>query len=173
MVMRQGLLNFECDASVDRNTRKLLGLSGAGGAATVFRSNGVVEGISTDYPHIKRLDAVSVFGRTSVHNRPEWPMRVDVTKVREGKSKMGEKNEVKFTNSMAVEETVAYLEAIVAGIKKKAVNLKQGEQKVKLTPNGEVEVDVRAVHKKKKESILIELSWRVEAPNELLISNTE
>jgi amphi-Trp domain-containing protein len=100
-------------------------------------------------------------------------MRVDVTKVREGKSKMGEKNEVKFTNSMAVEETVAYLEAIVAGIKKKAVNLKQGEQKVTLTPNGEVEVDVRAVHKKKKESILIELSWRVEAPNELLISNTE
>jgi len=173
MVMRQGLLNFECDASVDSNTRKLLGLQGAGGAVTVFEPDGVVKGISTDYPHVKRLDAANVFGKVSARRSPEGTVAVDAVKAKEGKAKMSDKKEVKFTNSMAVEETVAYLEAIVAGIKKKSVSLKQGDQQVTLAPTGEVEVEVRAVHKKKKEAITIELSWRIEAPNELLISNTE
>jgi hypothetical protein len=53
LVIRQGILNFECDTSVDRNTRKLEGLYGPGASVVIFQPNGQVQGISTDYPAIK------------------------------------------------------------------------------------------------------------------------
>lgn len=56
MVMRAGMLNFECDASVDANTRRLEGLAGPGGAVTVFNTEGQVFGISADADHVKFFD---------------------------------------------------------------------------------------------------------------------
>ena len=53
IMLRKGLLNFECDAMVDRNTRRRQGLKGQGAAVTVFHPERVVMGISTDYPYIK------------------------------------------------------------------------------------------------------------------------
>jgi len=54
IMLRQGLVNFECDASVDRQTRKLEHLDTQHGAAvTLFQPEGQVLGISTDYPFIK------------------------------------------------------------------------------------------------------------------------
>lgn len=53
IMLRKGLLNFECDAMVDRNTRRRQGLKGQGAAVTVFHPDRVVMGISTDYPYIK------------------------------------------------------------------------------------------------------------------------
>ncbi len=61
VLMREGLLNFECDASVDCNTRKIEGLEGPGGAVVVFRPDGVALGISADYPHVKVFEAARVF----------------------------------------------------------------------------------------------------------------
>jgi hypothetical protein len=54
--LRQGVLNFQCDASVDRNTRRIEGLSGPGAAAVVFEPSGRIQAISTDYPFIKVFD---------------------------------------------------------------------------------------------------------------------
>ena len=56
IVMRRGILNFECDASVDLNTRRLEGMRGAGGAVTVFEPDGQVWAASTDHPTIKVFD---------------------------------------------------------------------------------------------------------------------
>jgi len=53
IVMRAGMLNFECDASVDCNTRVIEGLNGPGGAVVCFHPNGEVRAVSTDYPYIK------------------------------------------------------------------------------------------------------------------------
>ena len=53
LMIRKGILNFECDASVDRNTRRLESLSGPGGAVVVFEPDGIVRALSTDYPFIK------------------------------------------------------------------------------------------------------------------------
>jgi hypothetical protein len=61
VLMREGLLNFECDASVDCNTRRIEGLRGLGGAVVVFRADGVALGISADYSHVKVFDASQVF----------------------------------------------------------------------------------------------------------------
>lgn len=55
IVPRDGMLNIECDACVNRNTRRFHGLPEQGGAATIFRPDGTLLGISTDYPYAKRL----------------------------------------------------------------------------------------------------------------------
>ncbi len=61
IMLRKGLVNFECDASVDRHTRKLEHLDSQHGAAvTLFQPAGQVLGISTDYPFIKVFQPTSV-----------------------------------------------------------------------------------------------------------------
>jgi hypothetical protein len=53
VMLRKGIVNFECDTTLDSNTRKKEGLEGYGAAVTIFRPEGVVMGVSTDYPYIK------------------------------------------------------------------------------------------------------------------------
>lgn len=60
IVLRRGILNFECDASVDENTRRIEGLHGPGGAVTSFLPDGRVLGVSTDYPYVKVFDLPAV-----------------------------------------------------------------------------------------------------------------
>ena len=55
--LRDGMLNVECDASVDATTRRIEGLNGPGAAATVFTGEGAMVGISTDHPFAKVFDA--------------------------------------------------------------------------------------------------------------------
>ena len=66
MMLRAGILNLECDASLDANTRSIEGLDGPGGAVVIFRPTGRIEAISTDYPYVKTLDADEVFDLTAV-----------------------------------------------------------------------------------------------------------
>ena len=56
IMLRKGMLNFECDATIDRGTRSKEGLQGPGAAVTIFRPDRTVLGISTDYPYIKVLE---------------------------------------------------------------------------------------------------------------------
>ncbi|EDM81574.1 hypothetical protein PPSIR1_21694 [Plesiocystis pacifica SIR-1] len=61
VLMREGLLNFEADCSVDVNTRRVEDIGGLGYATMVFRPDGVALGISADYPHVKVFEAERVF----------------------------------------------------------------------------------------------------------------
>jgi hypothetical protein len=71
VTLRQGVLNFECDASVDRNTRILEGLAGPGGAVVVFQPSGRIQAISTDHPFIKDFDPARAFQFTSLTYKPD------------------------------------------------------------------------------------------------------
>lgn len=53
MTFRHGLLNFECDASVDSGTRALEGFSGLGAAATIIGREGYITAVSSDFPMAK------------------------------------------------------------------------------------------------------------------------
>jgi len=48
--LRHGIVNFECDTTMDRNTRKKEGLPAHGVAVTIVEPDGQVIGISRDYP---------------------------------------------------------------------------------------------------------------------------
>jgi hypothetical protein len=63
LVLRKGLLHFECDDTVDLNTRRAKGLGHLGGAVTTIEKSGVVRGISTDYPYVKEFDPSSLGAR--------------------------------------------------------------------------------------------------------------
>lgn len=56
LMLRKGLLNVECDTTMDRNSRKKEGLKGVGAAVTIIRPEGCILGISNDYPQIKLFD---------------------------------------------------------------------------------------------------------------------
>jgi predicted transcriptional regulator len=60
VVLRKGIVNFECDTTLDRNSRAKEGLEGAGAAVTIFRPEGLVMGISSDYPYIKVFEPASI-----------------------------------------------------------------------------------------------------------------
>jgi hypothetical protein len=62
--LRLGVLEFQCDASVDCNTRRIEGLAGPGAAAVIFEPGGRIRAISTDYPFIKEFDPARVFALT-------------------------------------------------------------------------------------------------------------
>jgi len=66
ITLRNGLLNFECDASVDCNTRELEDLPGLGGAVTIVRPDARILGISTDYPLAKMFNLTQVTDFTTV-----------------------------------------------------------------------------------------------------------
>ena len=66
VTLRGKVLNFECDSSVDCNTRKLEGLQRPGGAVVVFEPSGRMRCISTDYPFVKDFDPARVFELTSI-----------------------------------------------------------------------------------------------------------
>ncbi|MCW8963651.1 MAG: metallophosphoesterase [Gammaproteobacteria bacterium] len=56
LMLRKGMLNVECDTTLDRNSRKKEGLKGTGAAVTIIRPEGHILGISNDYPYIKEFD---------------------------------------------------------------------------------------------------------------------
>jgi len=53
ILLRRGIVNFECDSTMDRNTRNKEGLAGYGVAVTIIEPDGQVIGISRDYPYRK------------------------------------------------------------------------------------------------------------------------
>ncbi|MCK4710933.1 MAG: metallophosphoesterase [Gammaproteobacteria bacterium] len=64
LMLRKGLLNVECDTTLDRNSRKKEGLKGVGAAVTVIHPEGYILGISNDYPFIKLFDPKHIVRRT-------------------------------------------------------------------------------------------------------------
>ena len=54
MMLRKGMINFECDTSLDINTRKKEGIvQGNGASVTIIHPHKLILGISSDYPFIK------------------------------------------------------------------------------------------------------------------------
>lgn len=88
LVIREGMLNFECDASVDCNTRIIEHLYGPGAAVVVFTESGRVNAISTDYPYIKSFHpgAITVAGADPAGTQPQ----------RNGKNGAGTANFIKI-----------------------------------------------------------------------------
>ena len=56
IALRKSMLNFECDTSVDRHTRKNEGLKGKGAGVTIIEPRGHILGISSDYPYAKLFE---------------------------------------------------------------------------------------------------------------------
>ena len=56
IALRKDMVNFECDITMDRHSRRREGLKGAGAGVTVVHPDGHITGISSDYPRAKVFD---------------------------------------------------------------------------------------------------------------------
>ncbi|MBT8127999.1 MAG: metallophosphoesterase [Gammaproteobacteria bacterium] len=54
--LRQSIVNFECDVTLDRHSRQRDGLKGPGAGVTIVRPDKKIIGISTDHPYVKVFD---------------------------------------------------------------------------------------------------------------------
>ena len=53
IALRKGLLSFECDVTLDKNSRHKEGLKGCSAGVTIIEPKGYILGISADYPYAK------------------------------------------------------------------------------------------------------------------------
>lgn len=87
------------------------------------------------------------------------------------KDRRDDRAEVRFENSMPIEEAVSYFEAIVQALKKGTIHLKQGENSLTLSPMAQLNVEVKASRKKDKEKISFGISWRSVTESDLTITS--
>lgn len=80
-----------------------------------------------------------------------------------------DKAKLSFESFLPREEAVAYFEAIVAGLKKGAIQFKQDEESVTMNPPSHLDIEVKASRKKGRERISFEVSWRAEEGSDLTI----
>ena len=67
--LRRSLLNFECDTSLDRHTRKVEKVRGRGASVTIIDGKGYILGVSSDYPHIKFFEPNHMLRQASAAKR--------------------------------------------------------------------------------------------------------
>jgi amphi-Trp domain-containing protein len=156
MIFRQGMLNFECDASIDQNTRALHGLDQAGAAVTIFQPDGCVLAISTDFPTAKIFDAVR-------RNDTTTDEASDMT------SERTQDGKISFDAHMTRDEAVTYFEAIVKGLRSGSVTFRRSDDELVLEVGPQLDIEVKASRKGKKQKVEIELGWRAEKPSDLEI----
>jgi amphi-Trp domain-containing protein len=96
------------------------------------------------------------------------PAKPKVRKREERKPKS--KQRIEFSSSMQRDEAIAYFEAIIGGLRKGALQFKQGGESLALTPPPYLEVDVVASRKADKEKVVFELSWRSRGGKDLTVT---
>lgn len=72
------------------------------------------------------------------------------------------KREAKVRSTMELPEAVAYLEDVLKKLKAGDLNVMNGAQDLRLTPQPQVKLEFEAAQKSDKESISLKLSWRLE-----------
>jgi len=175
ILFREGMLNFECDASIDQNTRALHGIDHPGAAVTVFHPDGRVIGVSTDFPAAKVFDAATrnllAITQTQPHTAKGHVMnnKAEQTKPDAEESDMGrdrtKDGKINFDSQMTRDEAVAYFEAIVKGLRGGTIHFRRNDDELTLEVGTHIDVEVKASRKSKKQKVEIELSWRTdEAP---------
>lgn len=60
IALRKGLVNFECDTTMDSGSRAREGLRGAGAGVTIIHPEKVILGISSDHDYIKVFDPLTL-----------------------------------------------------------------------------------------------------------------
>jgi amphi-Trp domain-containing protein len=70
------------------------------------------------------------------------------------------KARIKYVNCMPRDEAVAYFEAVIAGLRKGAIEFRRGDSKVAISPAEQVDIEVKASRKHDRESVSFEISWR-------------
>ena len=72
------------------------------------------------------------------------------------------KGRVSHSSALSRDEAIAYLEAVVGGLRSGSIRFRQGDRRVVLRPAERLTLTIKARDGGKKESIAFELSWRAD-----------
>jgi amphi-Trp domain-containing protein len=86
------------------------------------------------------------------------------------KSEEAEDTKLGFDGTLSLEEAVAYFEAVVSGLRNGKLRFRRAQESISLEPAANVEVEVKASRKGRKEKVSFELSWSKSSDKDLEIS---
>lgn len=117
----------------------------------------------------EKISEVPVLEKTKKALKPKVVPMVKESKDRE-EIKPAKKSKVQFKNRLALDEAVSYFEAIVAGLKKGEIELKQEDNHLVLSPQSEVSIEVKASAKEEKGKVSFKISWEKVRSSEQAVS---
>lgn len=176
LVFRNNLLHFQCDCSLDSNTRVKEALDPPGMAVTIFHPEGFCEAVSSDYNEVK------VFSTQVLAKKEDFPKEAKKMVKKEKKNKKEAKKsskKVKFNHESIEDQQsiIKYFEAISEGFANGNLEFGTGNKIVSLTPQGLVKLNINAGKKGKKIKLNLELEWKEgdapEKPTQDLTINTD
>jgi amphi-Trp domain-containing protein len=176
MIYREGMLHFQCDCSLDRNTRQKQGLSDPGLAVTIFRPNGLCEAISSDYDKIKVFNTEILSKKKDIKHSKVAKEEL-VGKVIKGKV-MKKTKKAKFEHESLEdqESIIKYLETIIDGFKKGSLTFGNNKKSVELSPQGLLKLKINVSSNSKKVKLGLNMEWKEKATENTtgdLVVNTE
>ena len=77
----------------------------------------------------------------------------------EDKEENNGKAKIQYRNQMHIDDAIAYFEAIVAGLKKKKVEVTKEDKSIILEPQEQLIVEVKASTKPERSKISFKMSW--------------
>ncbi len=100
---------------------------------------------STKKPALKRFSSISRGSESKFIGSTE--------EANSGKAK------IQYRNQMHIDDAIAYFEAIVAGLKKKKVEVTKEDKSIVLEPQEQLIVEVKASTKPERSKISFKMSW--------------
>lgn len=152
LVIKKGILNIECDTSLDRKTRRIEQLPGVGASFLKISSKGKLIAKSNDANFIKKLDINEIGNKTK-------------TSSKEILGKNQKDTQVELVNALSLKEVKsktdieALLKEIANEIGNEELQLSKENKLLTLPLSNNLQVSLKAKSKGKKQSIKIELDW--------------
>lgn len=160
MIYREGMLHFQCDCSLDQNTRLKQGLPKPGMAVTIFRPNGTCEAISSDYDKIKVFNTENLSNKKDINHQKVEKDEL-IGKVIKGKVvKKTKKAKFEHESLEDQESIIKYLETIIDGFKSGKLTFGNNKKSVDLSPQGLLKLKINVSSNEKKVKLGLNMEWK-------------
>lgn len=171
LIYREDMLHFQCDCSLDQNTRAKEDIPHQGAAVTIFKPKGVCEAISSDSDHVK------VFSTADIKKGKKLPKEdikhhpIDTDKLSKEVLKekiVSKQKKLKFEHESIEdqESVIKYFETIVEGLKSGNIKFGNAKKTVEVSPNGLLKLKINVNRNAKKVKMAMNLEWKEKSSSE-------
>lgn len=155
IVIKKGILNFECDTSLDRATRKIEGLSGVGASWLTLSPKGIIKAFSTDYGKTKVFDVTKLGG--TISKKPFKKASKKEVKEEDLVEGLVDSNFIKSPSDLSF-----VMRNIADDLEQNDLLLANDEQQIATHLPEKINTSIKAKFKKKSGELEIKLNWKQE-----------
>lgn len=153
ITIKKGILNFECDTSLDRATRKQEQLKGIGASWLTINPKGFITAYSTDYPAVKTFTPKKLGAAIN--------KKLPKKSVGKQKAASSEFKNAKIELAQKVDKTKLshFLKGLANEVEHDQISLQSSKDKLAAKLPAELSLKVKAKTKKRKGEIKLKFSW--------------